>query len=624
MAAGTQSIFHGVVYHIDSRCDDYNLIRLLLKHNGGKEKSPHFTHPTRIIVDPQHFASFEPSKFSAYDIPRPIAVTPEWVYSSVKCGVKRPSQHYSADPALFFSSTVVSASGLSDTHNDFLRGNVMKYGGQWFPTLTDEVTHLIVDPTSDYDPGLFRPVLLSLDWVLESLAAEVLLPTAPYEFNPEPGRGIVSAARRFCEALSFPHELADNKPNNKPLIRSGGPLPLLPFEILSKIFVAYHEEFFDASLLVKMRVSQVCSYWRTVAHSTRELWTNLHLNFHCKKHYHCLRNVVEQWLARSHPRALSLTIRSCYPGAQNPIIQILLAHASRIHNLSLELPAAHFVPLFHAPTGSFPLLRNLTISIISIEDSIYDPESGFPRCEYFEEHFPDNCPDEEALWETMASPMTSLQDASRLQSIKIDGAAIHSLKLRVFPLAWGTLTDLDFASLTLTVRDTMRLLPQCIRLERLKLATEGSPNLILPLRPRARLPQLTEVHWSRFDDDGVYISDQLILPRLTILYLSEGSWEGVLRLYANSSFALRELSLDMHITFSLLSAFLREMPSLVSLILSWSLRTTDEFLAFLTYDEQHNAILPNLEKLDISHSESASAVLHMVESRWREDTACAV
>ncbi|KAJ6513029.1 hypothetical protein C8R45DRAFT_1206951 [Mycena sanguinolenta] len=610
MTAATPSIFDGVVYHIDPPCKDRDLIRLLLKYNGGEEESHHHTHPTRIIVDPQHFASFEPSKFSAYNRPRPIVVTPEWVYSSVTRCMWREKAYYSADPALYFSSIVILALGLSTVLTDFLRDAVTKRGGEWLPTLTDQVTHLILDDTPGHcDLGDFRPICLSVDWVLDSLIKDVLLPSAPYEFSPKFGKEIISTSPGFCEAPSLSQEKeADKSEFVKTSIVSGGPMPLLPFEILSRIFVEFHYEFFDAPLFVKMRVSQVCSYWRNVAHSTRELWTRLALNFHCKK---TLPPYTKRFGTMAGP--------DCYPGAEKPIIPILLAHASRICDLSLELPAAHFVPLFQAPTGSFPLLRNLTVSIISMEDSIHDPESGFSRFDYSEEHFPDSGPEEEALWETMASPMTALQDARRLQRIKIDGAAIHSLKLRIFPLAWGTLTDLDFTSLTLTVSDTMRILPQCTRLERLKLATEGGPNLILPVRPRARLPQLTEVHWSRFGDDGVSISDQLILPRLTILSLDQGSWEGVLRLSANSSFALRELSLDVHTTFPLLSALLREMMFLVSLRFFWSLRTTctDEFLAFLTYDEQRNPILPHLENLDIWHSGSASAVLVMVESRWR-------
>ncbi|KAJ6513025.1 hypothetical protein C8R45DRAFT_1153770 [Mycena sanguinolenta] len=589
MAAATPSIFHGVVYHIDPLCEARDLIRLLLKHNGGKEKSQYPTlHPTRIIVDPQHFASAEPSKFSAYNRPRPIVVARR---------VRVPS--------------------------DGTAGS-----GYQVPTLADGVTHLVLDHTpGQCDLGDFRPICLSVHWVLDCLAKKALLPSAPYEFNPDSGKEIISTAQRFCEVLSFAHK--KEQLIQKSSIRSLA-IPFLPFEILSKIFVEIRDDalhnIFSSLTSIMLEISHVCRHWRAVAHSTGELWTHLRLNFHCKQHYHRLRNLVEQWLARSHPRALSFSIRSCYPGSGNPIIDVLLTHASRICELSLQLPAAHFIPFLQAPAGSFPLLQNLSMSIVSISDCTYDPDSGRSRYEYFEEYdFGDSAPEEGVLWETMNAPVTSLQNASQLQSIKISTFSFFSLDPKFFPLAWGNLTELDFESVPLSVRDAVYLLPQCTRLQYLKFATEDTPNLTippLPPLPRVRLSQLTGAHWSRFSDDGISVSDQLILPRLTTLSLYRGSWESFLRLYANSSFALRELSLShLLTTFPLFTAFLRQMQSLVSLKLSPSLWTTDQFLAFFKYEKQRNPILPNLESLEIYQNFSESAYGGITLAN---DTVCAM
>ncbi|KAF7374710.1 hypothetical protein MSAN_00356200 [Mycena sanguinolenta] len=628
MVVGTSSIFRGVVYHIDPLCDDYDLIRFLLEHNGGEEAHGS-KDATRIIVDPLDFASFGQVDCKTHNS---TVVSPEWVYSSVKCGAKRPSQYYSADPALFFSSAVVSASGLSDVRTQLLRDAVTKYGGQWLPTPTDDVTHLVVDPIM-IEPGDDSPgrVLVHANWALHSVVNKVPLPSALYEVTSKPGSKVVSAARRFCEALYFDYEEEEGKLATETSILSDGSIPFLPFEILGKILVEFRDSALcDTSSLTSavLGVSQVCRYWRNVAHGTGELWTHLRLNFHSKKHYHRLRKLVQQWVVRSHPRTLSFAIRSCYPHAQNPIIQVLLKDASRIRDLSLELPAAHFIPFLQATAGSFPSLENLNMSILSIWDSTYDPESGLSRYQFFEEydrehpHFENGIPDEEALWGTMAAPMTSLQDAPRLRRIEMFCSYFCTLDPRMFPLNWANLTELDLEFVMLSVEDTAHILPQCTRLRHLKLETDSTPNAIMPPLPRARLPELTVFQWSGFDEDGTSVFEGLSLPGLTDLYLYDGSEGGLQCLYENSSFALRKLYLAescVHTTFPFLSTFLRSMPSLVSFTAPLSETITDEFLAFLTYDEQHNRILPNLENFDVCHQVqqfSASAVLSMLESRW--------
>ncbi|KAF7374713.1 hypothetical protein MSAN_00356600 [Mycena sanguinolenta] len=125
----------------------------------------------------------------------------------------------------------------------------------------------------------------------------------------------------------------------------------------------------------------------------------------------------------------------------------------------------------------------------------------------------------------------------------------------------------------------------------------------MPPPPHTRLPELTVFMWSGVDEDGTSVFEGLSLPGLADLYLY-GASEGSLQcLYKNSSFTLRVLRLSsVDIGFPFLSAFLRDMPSLVSFIASrLSESITDEFLVSLTYDKSHNRILPNLERFDIHH-----------------------
>ncbi|KAF8214832.1 hypothetical protein K438DRAFT_1749906 [Mycena galopus ATCC 62051] len=598
MAPEIKLIFRGVVYHIASDSDD-RALRLLLEHNGAKE-THNPTDATRIIiVHPRHFDKFKQMKCGA-----PI-VTPEWVYSSVKRGLKAPSQYYSADPTLLFSSTVVSAAGLSVNYRDFIRNAITTRGGQWLPTLTDDVTHLIVDvePTvpSNCDAREFRPFVVCLDWVRDSLAQEVLLPTAPYEFlkpKVRTDQDAMSAARRFCEGL------LPLKSHAPPEFRDKIPIPFVPFEIFAKIFVYFRDDAMGESLpslRVLLRVSQVCSRWRSIAHCTGELWTRIPLNFHAKRHYRRLQNLFEQWVARSHPRTLAIGVRSCYPLPQNPIVDLLLAHASRIRELSLDLPAIHFHRFLQAPAGSFPMLEKLNMTIIAKSDTIYYPSCGLSRYEYFCEYSVFSGPsDGGALFEPIAGLMTCLEDLPRLQSIRIHTCGFTTLDSRIFPLAWGNLTRIDLGFVAISVFDTAYLLPQFTRVEHLDFATDDKMGFSMPPIPRVRLPHLTALNWNGLDVDDVSIFDRLILPRL-------------------ASLELRDACQPSRTCILLPSKADSCMPSLILLELRMSLQTTDELLRFLTYDGQRNPVLPNLEELvlcDRGQHFSESVMLRMVESRW--------
>ncbi|KAJ7851551.1 hypothetical protein B0H13DRAFT_2360038 [Mycena leptocephala] len=130
MATEIGELFRGVVYHIGTCTDGGDLIGLLLERNGATEASTPKV-ATRIITDHEHFLIFQDMGCTAF------MVTAEWVYSTVKAGVKRPSHHYSADPAMFISSIVVSVFGLPVANAEAIGTVITEYGGQWSPTLAD-------------------------------------------------------------------------------------------------------------------------------------------------------------------------------------------------------------------------------------------------------------------------------------------------------------------------------------------------------------------------------------------------------------------------------------------------------------------------------------------------------
>ncbi|KAJ7510560.1 hypothetical protein B0H11DRAFT_1029481 [Mycena galericulata] len=212
-----------------------------------------------------------------------------------------------------------------------------------------------------------------------------------------------------------------------------------------------------------LRLSHVCSRWRSIAHCTGALWTYLHLNFHAKRPYRRLHKLIERWVARSQPRPLSIHVRSCYPRPQNPVIDFIMLQASRISHLSLQLPAAHFPRLLQKPSGLFPVLEDLTLSIIPKSATEYDPSYGESRSDFFYEDYGlygiSDGSESRRLWSGMA-PITVFRDALRLRKFSLDSpGGIIKLSPYRLRLPWSNLTDIDLGSIMLTVSEVAYLLP---------------------------------------------------------------------------------------------------------------------------------------------------------------------
>ncbi|KAJ6468834.1 hypothetical protein C8R45DRAFT_1167530, partial [Mycena sanguinolenta] len=399
-----------------------------------------------------------------------------------------------------------------------------------------------------------------------------------------------------------------------------------PFEILAKIFLEFRDialKESSPSLQTFMAVSQVCGHWRDVAHHIRELWAHMSLNFHGKRPYRRHRMLLEQWAARSHPRPLTIAVRSCYPRPENPVLGFILANASRISELSLNIPAAHLRRFLEAPVGSFPVLEKLTLDIIAESEAEYCPSWGISRHECFRDPAavlgePDSGP----VWGTLAA-ITSLDNTPRLHSISIQTSGFQPLDARMLPLAWSNLISIDLEHVGLSVDDTAYLLPQCTQARLLRFATTAQIWEPASMPPIARvcLPELTELKWWGLDVDDFSIFDRLILPRLARLEFREVCAKTVYGLYSHSNFSLNKLKLVLvrFMDADRFFAFLRAMPNLTSLHLHLCIPITNKFLSFLTYDPDTNPVLPSLEYIMLADWEqkfSESVMLRMVESRW--------
>ncbi|KAJ7806495.1 hypothetical protein B0H13DRAFT_2387082 [Mycena leptocephala] len=122
-------MFHGIKYHICPGLPNTQQaeLRSILNSDGASEVSEPKV-ATRIITDQAHFSAFQVPQYNA------AIVTPQWVFASIDAGMKQPSRYYSADPAMFFTSMVVSVLGISPPHADLIRAIVIKYSGQWEAT----------------------------------------------------------------------------------------------------------------------------------------------------------------------------------------------------------------------------------------------------------------------------------------------------------------------------------------------------------------------------------------------------------------------------------------------------------------------------------------------------------
>ncbi|KAJ7465378.1 hypothetical protein B0H11DRAFT_2197785 [Mycena galericulata] len=183
MARG--QLFEGVKYHICPCLPSTQQAQLhsILGGNGAHRVSE-LKLATRVITDQLHFSAFQESQCKAG------LVTSQWVFASIKSGVKQPSRYYSADPAMFFSSLVVSVIGITASHQDLIRTVVTKYGGQWAATLAENVTHLIAGPISESRlPADFLGIVVSPAWIRDSLELEYRQDTTPYVLFKRGGGG---------------------------------------------------------------------------------------------------------------------------------------------------------------------------------------------------------------------------------------------------------------------------------------------------------------------------------------------------------------------------------------------------------------------------------------------------
>ncbi|KAJ7159099.1 hypothetical protein C8R43DRAFT_1234174 [Mycena crocata] len=117
--------------------------------------------------------------------------------------------------------------------------------------------------------------------------------------------------------------------------------PEIIFRIFSYCIIDEEDEEADADLTgesaVPVVLASVCSYWRAIALSHRDLWTNIDVHFCSAGNFELLKT----WLARTVTRKISVRL-SFTPWNQSQrtweMIDALAAHASQWEDIDISLP----------------------------------------------------------------------------------------------------------------------------------------------------------------------------------------------------------------------------------------------------------------------------------------------
>ncbi|KAJ7237561.1 hypothetical protein B0H12DRAFT_1075549 [Mycena haematopus] len=602
---------------------------------------------------------------------------------------------------------------ISPAHADLIRAIVTKYGGRWEPTPTENVTYLIADTVSDSIPvPRFISTVVSHKWIRDSFKSEsrqdiapsrdhfepwsekwnkspsrppypqpvsrhlpVHTPCAPYVLFERSGDA-PSTARPSCP-VAF-----GGKAKSTARIPNQCQLPFLPHEIVMKIHLMCRDLALDdhkAHLYINtlLRISHVCQRWRSIAHGNLNppLWTHIFLDFHTKKAYTRLSKLAEVgWIARSGSYPLSVNVRSYFPCAPNPVVDFLLAHASRIRNLSLELPAKHLVQNWPPALKPYGVPSQVYWELPGIPyNGTECYQAGVPNLLALPSHLPDlpvlpmlpgsTMPTASCYWgypppvgltfhrflhmnagsfpalETIV--MTALP-RSNCEFDPTEGMTRAEFFAEDMPygepdpgLLWAGLSvpvsafqdtpklrditiNAHCKSVEMGVRDTRHVLQLLVNARNLSFYTGSSQGPIMPPMQAVQLP-VTQLNWCGLCVHDTSIFASLVLPSLTSLQLRDASEETLCLLRERAPFELDKLDVTFtRLSFSATAPFLRNMHTLTVLELKLSIALTDELMEFLTYDAR-TTVLPALKDLALFDRRKyfhERAMLRMVESRW--------
>ncbi|KAF5351453.1 hypothetical protein D9757_012049 [Collybiopsis confluens] len=153
--------------------------------------------------------------------------------------------------------------------------------------------------------------------------------------------------------------------------RNGSRLSIsdIPRELISEIFLFFCTEFLPLSLPPQLLLTQICAYWRAVAHRTPRLWTQLSMNMRTGKFPHHTE-LITAWLKRS--GSLPLDIKMMVAKGQgkrlkNPL-KAVIPFIHRWRCFEVDSPLHILRPLLLLPKPSAPLLEHVCIHVRQVTE----------------------------------------------------------------------------------------------------------------------------------------------------------------------------------------------------------------------------------------------------------------
>ncbi|KAJ7682290.1 hypothetical protein DFH06DRAFT_1119562 [Mycena polygramma] len=155
------------------------------------------------------------------------------------------------------------------------------------------------------------------------------------------------------------------------------PIGQLPTELLAKVFhlvvppeqfSASNQDDTDKIIRAALKVSQVCRYWRRIAHGTPKLWVD-GFRVSTSRNPDLDLEQTTAWLERSHPLPITVYFEDIDGPKSGPkrteLLDVLLSAVRRWRNVIWDIP--YLLPLCELPSGSLERLERLTIESDTVE-----------------------------------------------------------------------------------------------------------------------------------------------------------------------------------------------------------------------------------------------------------------
>ena len=277
----------------------------------------------------------------------------------------------------------------------------------------------------------------------------------------------------------------------------------LPIDILQEIFIACLPTNHNPVMSrwePPILLTQVCSSWRNVAHSTPQLWKSIHIAVPCTKtgrystehhqnvssttivHFDRRSEAVQEWLNRSatYPLDISLGhwVTSAVDGFYDEIIDSLIRFSERWREIRLSAPYQALLPIASLPPSKFPLLETLSLNCPPVHPALFgqlDPQS---------------------VWTT-----SGILKASNLRDLWLRGLWLTHRNGDVtrLPINWGQLTNISLegiswgSSSSLSISRAYTLLSLCRNLITCRLEIGINNEELGSTWPLISLPFLTKL-----------------------------------------------------------------------------------------------------------------------------------